>query len=236
MKVDLHTHTCYSYDTFTPMEKTIAAIQQSGIDCVAVTDHNEVAGAFKMQKIAPFKVIVGEEIRTAEGEIIGLFLKEKIPGGLDPRETIRRIKEQGGLVYLPHPFCWLLNSKLKSPLVWQYVREGLIDIIEVYNASAITLTSFKKVHELLTGSLAAKAASTDAHIPYEFVGACVDMDPFDGPKDFLAKIKKARLIMKPGYLYATFQIIYNYYIRTKLFKAPHGAELEAELAKKLAAE
>ncbi len=233
MKVDLHTHTCYSYDTFTPMDKTIAAIKQSGIDCVAVTDHNEIDGALKMQKIAPFKVIVGEEILTAEGEIIGLFLTEKVLRGLSALETIRRIKAQGGLTYLPHPFTWFAR-RLKNRLAWKFVHEGLIDIVEVYNASATVLTSFKTVHELSTGTGVAKAAATDAHIPMEFVGACVDMAPFDGPADFLDNIKKAKLIMKPGYLYATFQIIYNYYIRTKLFKAPHGEELEAKWQRELA--
>lgn len=233
MKVDLHTHTCYSYDTFTPMDKTIAAIKQSGIDCVAVTDHNEIAGALKMQKIAPFKVIVGEEIFTADGEIIGLFLKAKIPMDLSALETIRRIKAQGGLTYLPHPFTWFAR-RLKNRLAWKFVHEGLIDIVEVYNASATVLTSFKTVHELSTGTGVAKAAATDAHIPMEFVGACVDMAPFAGPADFLDNIKKAKLIMKPGYLYATFQIIFNYYIRTKLFKAPHGEELEAKWQRELA--
>lgn len=228
MKVDLHTHTCYSYDNFTPMDKTIAAIKQSGVDCVAVTDHNEIAGALKMQKIAPFKVIIGEEIKTADGEIIGLFLKEKIPAKLSARETIRRIKEQRGLVYLPHPFCWMMGAKLKSRLVWQYVREGLIDVVEVYNAAAIFLMPFKKVHELLAGTKVAKAASTDGHLLGEFVGACVEMEDFDGPQDFLAKIKRGHLIMKPGFLYLTFALIYNYLIRTRLFHAPHGAQLEAK--------
>lgn len=235
MKVDLHTHTCYSYDNFTPMDKTIKAIKESGVDCVAVTDHNEIAGALKMQKMAPFKVIVGEEIKTADGEIIGLFLKEKIPAKLSALETIRRIKEQGGLVYLPHPFCWMMGAKLKSHLVWRYVRAGLIDIVEVYNAAAIFLMSFKKIHELLDGASTAKAASTDGHLLGEFVGACVEMDDFSGPSDFLAKIKKGRLIMKPGYLYLTFALIYNYLIRTKLFRAPHGAQLEAKWKRESAA-
>ncbi len=234
MRVDLHTHTCYSFDTFTPMEKTIEAIQKSGVDCVAVTDHNEIDGAFKMQKIAPFKVIVGEEIRTADGEIIGLFLKEKIPPKLSALETIRRIKAQGGLVYLPHPFCFLMGAKLKNHLVWQYVREGLIDIVEVYNAAAIFLMSFKTIHDLMAGTKLGKAASTDGHTPEEFVGACVDMADFDGPQDFLAKLKAGRLVMKPGFLYSTFKLIYNYLIRTKLLRLPHGAELEAKWEKKLA--
>lgn len=236
MKVDLHTHTCYSHDNFTPMEKTIEAIKKSGVDCVAVTDHNEVDGAFKMQKIAPFRVIIGEEIKTADGEIIGLFLKERIPPKLSSRETIRRIKAQGGLVYLPHPFCFLMGAKLKNRLVWQYVREGLIDIVEVYNAAAIFLMSFKMVHELLTESTAGKAASTDGHTPESFVGACVEMEDFDGPQDFLTKLKAGRLVMKPGYLYSTFKLIYNYLIRTKLLHAPHGAALGAKWEKKLASQ
>lgn len=209
MKVDLHIHTHYSYDNFTPLDKTIEAIQESGLDCVAVTDHGEIAGALEMKKRAPFKVIVGEEIKSKEGEIIGLFLKERIPEKLSARETIRRIKDQGGLVYIPHPFCFMLFERLKDSLVKQFVREGLVDIVEVYNAGAVFLVSYKQLHELMAGTYVAKAASSDAHFPIQFVGTCTEIEDFTDAQDFIKKLRKGKLHMKPGYIFCAFRNIIN---------------------------
>ena len=96
LKADLHIHTEYSMDCNTPLEKIIGRCQELGINCIVITDHGTAEGALKMQKIAPFTVIVAEEIMTTQGEIMGMFLKETIPSGLTPGETINRIRAQGG--------------------------------------------------------------------------------------------------------------------------------------------
>ena len=104
--VDLHMHTDHSNDCATPVEVLLAEARARGLGAIAVTDHNEISGALEARaKADGIKVIVGEEVKTAEqGEVIGLFIEEKIPRGLTLQETIAEIKRQGGIVYVPHPF------------------------------------------------------------------------------------------------------------------------------------
>ena len=105
MRIDLHVHTAYSYDCWMSLERVIRAAGSNGLDGVAVIDHNEFEGAKRLAKMAPFPVIVGEEVLTREGEVAGLFLRERVPPGLSLEETVTRIKAQGGLVYVPHPLA-----------------------------------------------------------------------------------------------------------------------------------
>ena len=104
--VDLHMHTDHSYDCATPVEVLLAEARARGLGAIAMTDHNEISGAHAARaKADGIEVIVGEEVKTADqGEVIGLFIEEKIPRGMTLRETIAEIKRQGGLVYVPHPF------------------------------------------------------------------------------------------------------------------------------------
>jgi hypothetical protein len=103
--VDLHMHTDHSPDCATPVEVLLATAKQEGFGAIAITDHNEVSGALEaVAKADGIKVIVGEEVKTAtQGEVIGLFLRERIPRGLSLEETVAQIRLQGGLVYVPHP-------------------------------------------------------------------------------------------------------------------------------------
>ena len=109
IEVDLHMHTDHSPDCATPVEVLLETARDRGLGAIAITDHNEVSGAIAAREIAEemdgIKVIVAEEVKTAEqGEVIGLFIEEKIPRGMTMAETIAEIRRQGGLVYVPHPF------------------------------------------------------------------------------------------------------------------------------------
>lgn len=182
-KVDLHTHTYHSKDSLTSFEAYIAACQRKGIGATAVTDHNAIDGALALRELAPFPIVVGEEIKTVEGEIIGLFLEQWIPPGLTPEETIVRIREQGGLVYIPHPSDRLRHSVLK-PQALERIADR-VDIIEVFNAR-VTLRSdnesaraFARERGLLCG------AGSDAHTAREIGQAHVVMEPFTNQEEFL---------------------------------------------------
>ena len=100
MRADFHIHTQVSPDSFLSPKALVRACQRAGMDVIAVTDHHTIRGALAVQEVAPFRVIIGAEFRTADGEIIGLFLEEDVPRGLSARETVRRIKDQGGIVQM----------------------------------------------------------------------------------------------------------------------------------------
>ena len=113
LKADLHIHTEYSLDSNMSLKDIIKRCQKMKIDCIAIADHGTIEGALKMQDIAPFKVIVAEEILTPHGEVMGMFLEEGIPSGISFVEAISRIKAQNALVCIPHPFVPLRGLKME---------------------------------------------------------------------------------------------------------------------------
>ena len=141
MKIDLHCHTEASADCITPVLLFPDRCQAREIRVQAITDHNEIWGAQRLKSLsdelfdeaaARLTVIVGEEISTSEGEIIGLFIQEKIEAGLTPEDTVAQIKDQGGLVLLPHGFDPLKRYRLR-PAARQRVADS-IDVVETFNA------------------------------------------------------------------------------------------------------
>ena len=191
MKVELHSHTRHSRDCLLDYDTIIAVCQRRGIGALAVTDHNEIDGAFELQRRAPFPVIVGEEIFTQQGEIIGLFLRELIPRGLSAQETVARIKAQGGLVYVPHPF----DSYRKGAIGQQTldaIRAG-VDLLEVLNARNLRHEDDDRALHYAQEHGMTMGAGSDAHSAGEFLNAYLEMEPFDGPEDFLAKARRGRV-------------------------------------------
>jgi predicted metal-dependent phosphoesterase TrpH len=131
MRIDLHLHTRHSFDCLSDPEAVLARARALGLDAIGVTDHNEIAGALALQRAYPDRVIVGEEVKTAEKvDVIGLFLRERIPKGTPALETCRLIHEQGGLVYVPHPFA---GGKGGGGRILAEI-EGEIDLLEGFNA------------------------------------------------------------------------------------------------------
>lgn len=191
LKADLHVHTEYSMDTHMSIEKVISRCLEVGITCVAIADHNAVEGGLRMQKMAPFPVIVAEEILTPYGEIMGMFLKERIPSGISSAEAIKRIKEQGGLVCLPHPFDRLRMAILTRNFPEELLSE--VDIIEVFNARANFLSDSEKAKALARDRGFLCSAGSDAHTPGEIGHAYIQMPEFKTPKEFCAALTQGEI-------------------------------------------
>jgi len=194
LKADLHVHTEYSLDCNTTLEQIIESSQETGINCIAIADHGTAEGALKMQEIAPFKVIVAEEILTPQGEIMGMFLKESIPSGSSAAETIASIKAQGGLVCIPHPFDRLRQSALDSEVIEELVVQGQIDVIEVFNSRTLLYRSSAKARVFADKCGIPGSAGSDAHTPDEIGNAYVEMPEFTDGDDFLKALARGKVV------------------------------------------
>lgn len=159
-KVDLHTHSTLSPDGGIRAEQYRAVLQSGLLDYVAITDHNTIALAKQLQQEFPKRIIVGEEIKTRDGEIIGLFLTDQIDAGMTVERTIAEIKRQGGLVYIPHPFETVRKGLTEAMLE---AHKETIDIIEIHNGRALLQNQGPKAATWARLNRVAAAAASDAH-------------------------------------------------------------------------
>jgi hypothetical protein len=194
MRVDLHTHTVFSSDSDLPLEDAVKGWQQQGIDCVAVTDHNTIAGSLALQELGLLRVIVASEVRTCEGEIIGLFLEEEIERGLTPEETIQHIRDQNGLVMIPHPFDRFRRSRLTEAALMRILPK--VDIMEVFNARTAFGWDNRRAEKLAATHGLVAAAGSDSHTAHELGRAYVEMDDFDSPETFLDSLRAGKLMKR----------------------------------------
>jgi predicted metal-dependent phosphoesterase TrpH len=214
LKADLHIHTQYSMDCRTPLDKIIKRCRKLGINCIAIADHGTAEGALKMQEVAPFKIIVAEEIMTTQGEIMGMFLKETIESRensrLTPEEAVRRIHKQGGLVNIPHPFETIRGSALKEKALDEIAAD--IDLMEVLNSRSPREANSKKARDFAAKHGIPGGAGSDAHSVYEIGNAYVEMPEFDSPEEFLRALvqgtikgKRSGIIVHVFSLWARFR-------------------------------
>jgi len=212
LKADLHVHTRYSEDSISSPEKIVQHCLKVGINCLAITDHDEISGAFEIKRIAPFKVIVGEEILTSRGEIIGYFLTEKIPPRLSPEETVARIKAQGGLACIPHPFDRLRSgAKLRNDALDKILPE--IDLIEVFNSRTMLLRDTASALELAQKHGLPGTAGSDAHIVREVGSTYMEIPEFNDAEQFRQALKRGKVFGHRANFF-----IHFYGIRNRLVK------------------
>lgn len=192
LRVEMHCHTRASKDSLNPYDGILPAMDAAGIDRLVVTDHDRVDGALRMHEMAPDRIIVGEEVRTKEGpDLIGIFLTELIPRYTPMRETCERIRAQGGIVYVPHPF----DTRRRGGGELLDGIADLVDVVEAHNAR-----TFKpEVNE--QGEAWARArgkllgAGSDAHTLGEIGTAYVEVPPFEPRRDsFLAALASATIV------------------------------------------
>jgi predicted metal-dependent phosphoesterase TrpH len=188
IRVDLHSHTMWSGDSTTTPDELVEAVAESGIDVLCVTDHNATRGALELAERLPCRVIVGEEVKSHAGEIIGLFLTERIPFGLPAVEVAKRIRDQGGVVYIPHPFDPLRNN-LREDVLVDLVERGLVDAIETRNGKTSLEHLNRRAVEFAAAAGLPGGGGSDAHVPEALGAVYSEMPDFDGsPAGFLASL------------------------------------------------
>jgi hypothetical protein len=191
LKTVVHIHTNYSVDSNCSPRELIQTARRRGVDCLAITDHDDIRGALEAREIGGIRIVIGSEITTSGGHMIGLFLEEDIPPGLTPEETARRIRGQGGLVLAPHPFLTAcrhyLGPKMLDLLLW-------LDAVEVCNAQNILPWTDAKAARFARRHRLPAYCGADTHLR-GYLDACHQYIPdFDGPASFRAALREAELV------------------------------------------
>jgi predicted metal-dependent phosphoesterase TrpH len=191
VRVDLHLHSVFSHDSQSSLDGLIDRCREIGLDRIALTDHNAVEGALQLLRMAPELTIVGEEAKTREGEVIGLFINARVAPYMRPEEAMDLIHEMGGLTYLPHPL-----DRNRSHFRPERVVElaDRIDIIETYNPwcdAAANSAAARLCADLGKTS----ATGSDSHSVQELGRSWMEMEEYSDPGDFLDKLRQARHVV-----------------------------------------
>ncbi len=193
-RVELHSHSLWSKDCVVAFETILRLCAARDITKIAITDHNTAEGALELYRRAPDRVIVGEEIMTTRGELLGYFLQESIPGGLTPEETIRELRAQGAVISVSHPFDRLRKGAWREDDLCAIIDQ--VDAIEVFNARCIypadnvRAAAFAEAHGL-RGTV-----GSDAHSRTEYGRAVTLLQPFATPLEFLSSLEQAAFVTR----------------------------------------
>jgi predicted metal-dependent phosphoesterase TrpH len=191
LRVDLHLHSSYSHDGQSSLAQLIEKCRECDLDRIALTDHNTVEGALALQRMEPGLAIVGEEVKTQQGEVIGLFITGPLPPYLPAGEVMDLIHEMGGLVYVPHPFDRRRSNFSAERLVELAER---IDIIETYNPWCDPAANQAAVR-FATDLDKVAATGSDSHSARELGRSWMEMEEYASPQDFLKKLREARHVV-----------------------------------------
>lgn len=191
LRVDLHLHSDFSHDGRSSLAQLIERARECGLDRIALTDHNTVDGALELARVAPALAIVGEEAKTLEGEVIGLFITDRLPPFRRPEQVLDLVHEMGGLTYIPHPLDPHRSHFRAERLIDLADR---IDIVETYNAWCDR--SANQAAAALAQDLGkVTATGSDAHSAEELGRSWMEMEDYSDPHDFLEKLRLARHVV-----------------------------------------
>lgn len=194
VRIDCHLHTVQSGDAVTTLDELERRVEETGLDVVCITDHHAIDAAVDaLDRDLGVRVVVGEEIRTPAGELIGLFLAERIPYVLPIDEVVSHIRRQGGVVYAPHPFD-PLRAGVREAMLRRLCERGDLDVIEAFNAKIEEDEHNQAAHRIAERYGIPVAAGSDAHDPPGVGAAWVELPDFDGPSEFLTALAAGRLV------------------------------------------
>jgi predicted metal-dependent phosphoesterase TrpH len=178
----MHLHTRHSFDCLSEPARILEAADRRGIDRLVVTDHNEIRGAFELRELAPDRVLIGEEVKTREGfDIIGILLTELIPKGTPAAEACERILDQGGIVYIPHPF----DGARSGAAELLHSVAHLVDVVEVHNARCVLERYNRRALEWARENGKLSGAGSDAHTASEVGAGYVELPDFEPERESL---------------------------------------------------
>ena len=195
VRVDFHLHTMWSGDATTTPDELDEAVRASGVDVLCITDHGTVNGALALLGTGqlPCRIVVGQELRTWAGELIGLFLTERLPYGIKPDEAVARIRAQGGLVYVPHPFAPTRHC-LREDVLRGLAADGVLDMVEVFNAKTSLRHLNEKARAFAEEFDLPGGAASDAHEPSAVGAAYLEMPDFTDARSFLASARRGAVV------------------------------------------
>jgi predicted metal-dependent phosphoesterase TrpH len=189
VRVDLHMHTSASFDCSVSPESVAAKCGRLGLGPVFITDHDAIDGALRLREVRGVRAVIGQEITTADGELIGLFLTEAVEPKLSGVETARQIKKQGGLVYIQHPY-----DTRRRPLSEHVIEKiaDLVDVVEVFNSRSDARAN-QRARDLCDTLGVAAGVGSDSHTLGTIGSAYVEMEDFTDAADFLEKLPSGKI-------------------------------------------
>lgn len=190
IRAEFHAHTCYSHDSLVKIENLLNNCDRKGLDRVAITDHNEIKGAFAAKERDPERVIVGEEIQTTQGEVLGYFMKAHVPGGLTPMQTVEALKAQDAFISIAHPFDLHRGTTWSESSLAEILP--YIDAIEIFNARCISNKANLQAEAYARKYHLAGMVGSDAHSLYELGRACLLLPAFDDADSLRKALLSAR--------------------------------------------
>ncbi len=191
LKVEFHCHTIYSLDCLVRPKDLLDVCRKRDIDRIVITDHNTIDGALEAKQLDPERVIVGEEVRTQEGELLAVYVKELVPRGLPAAEAIARLKDQGAFISVSHPFDKLRGKYWSIPDLMKII--DLVDAIEVFNSRCFPPIYNRRAADFATAHSLSGTTGSDAHALYEVGRSTMFLPFFDDAESLRASLPKAKI-------------------------------------------